>query len=805
MTQAHSSLSDARSAGIVTRTLAVFATLSLLGVFLYSYVAWLGGEWQLYLLLVALTSFAGVCFYCLREARSGRRERAIIILLVAVLFLAVAASLLLAGVGMLTGLIVIVMVLQIGSRTLANQAAFYLLLASFAVAVIVALLDVLNVPFQHVEPLARPFTIIAAGFVIVTYGYVLVRDFSYLPWRTKLILSFLTIAALSIVSVAFISTYYARATLTQNANESLLAQAAETREQIDRFLQNTRASVQAEAQAGELVQLIELPLHARTGSFEGAQVKAILTAVSRRDATNILSYALLDAAGNNLADTREDQIGTNEAGQPYFQQIMAGDATYISDIQVAGAGSSAYLYFSAPVHNEAGDIIGVLRVQYDANVIQQIVNASLDLAGAGSYAVLLDEYNIYLAHSRAPGQKFRTVSSLTLETIRDLQAGGRLPLLPPEYLSLQLPALVEQLSQADGETVFTASDVATDDLSQAAVTALDNKPWQVVFFQPQTAFLEPVNQQVNAIGLAAIMIFALVTLGAVVVAQRLANPVLRLTQTAQEVASGNLSAEADVVANDEIGVLAAAFNNMVAQLRELIGSLEQRVAERTRALQTSAEVSRRLSTILDREQLISEVVHEVQTAFDYYHVHIYLYDQEKRRLQMAGGTGQAAKMMLARKHAIQPGQGLVGQAAAANQAVLVPDVALNENWLPNPLLPDTRSEIAVPIAVGSNVLGVLDVQHNVSQGLSEEDQSLLQSVANQIAVALNNAQLYEQTQRVAEHEALVNRINQQIQRATTVEDVLQVASQELGQALGATQAAVYLRNKQIGRNGRDQS
>jgi putative methionine-R-sulfoxide reductase with GAF domain len=805
MTQAHSSLSDARSVGIVTRTLTVLSTLSLLSLFVCSYAAWLRGDWQLYLLLVVLTGFTGICFYCLREARRGQYERAIIVLLGSILFLTITASLLLADVGLLAGLIVIVLVMQIGSRTLSNQAAFYLLLASFAVAVVTALLDVVNIPFQHVEPLARPFTIVAAGFVIITYGYVLVRDFSYLPLRIKLTLSFLTIAVVSIVSVAFISTYYARAILTQNANESLLAQAAETREQIDRFLQNTRDSVQAEAQASELVQLIELPLHARTGSFEGAQVRAILTAVSRRDATNILSYALLDAAGNNLADTREDQIGSNEAAQSYFQQIMAGNATYISDIQVAGVGGSAFLYFSAPVHNEAGDIAGVLRVQYDANVIQQIVNASLDLAGAGSYAVLLDEHNILLAHSRVPGQKFRAVSPLPLETIRDLQASRRLPLLPPEHLILQLPTLAEQLDQSDAETVFTASDVATDDLSQAAVTAIGTKPWQVVFFQPQAAFLEPVNQQVNTIGLAAIMILALVTAGAVIVAQRLANPVLRLTQTAQEVAAGNLSAEAEVVANDEIGVLAATFNNMVAQLRELIGSLEQRVAERTRALQTSAEVSHRLSTILDREQLISEVVHEVQTAFDYYHVHIYLYDPERQKLQMAGGTGQAAKMMLARNHAIQPGQGLVGQAAAANLAVLVPDVALNENWLPNPLLPDTRSEIAVPIAVGSHVLGVLDVQHNVSQGLNEEDQSLLQSVANQIAVALNNAQLYEQTQRVAEHEALVNRINQQIQRAATVEDVLQVASQELGQALGATQAAVYLRNKQIGRNGRDQS
>ncbi|MBN8580707.1 MAG: GAF domain-containing protein [Anaerolineae bacterium] len=228
--------------------------------------------------------------------------------------------------------------------------------------------------------------------------------------------------------------------------------------------------------------------------------------------------------------------------------------------------------------------------------------------------------------------------------------------------------------------------------------------------------------------------------------------------------------------------------------------LEQRVADRTRALSTSAEVSRRISTILNLQQLVTEVVEQVKSSFNYYHAHIYLMDESGRDLIMMGGTGDAGKIMLARGHKIPVGKGLVGLAAESGSLIRVSDTTEDPDWLPNPLLPDTKSEIAVPITLGEKVLGVLDVQQNVKDGLREEDGSLLQSIAFQVAVAVRNAQIYSETQQQAERESLINEIGRKIQNTASVEQALQVATRELGQALGARDARTIIDLQEIALN-----
>lgn len=307
----------------------------------------------------------------------------------------------------------------------------------------------------------------------------------------------------------------------------------------------------------------------------------------------------------------------------------------------------------------------------------------------------------------------------------------------------------------------------------------------------------------NMILIAAVTFFAMFAAGilGLLASRQITTPIANLATSAQLVSAGDLNQTAKVESEDEIGALAQAFNAMTKQLRELIGSLEQRVTDRTKALTASTEVSRRLSTILNQDQLVKEVVEQVQSAFDFYHAQIYLVD-DAGDLAMAGGTGEAGQIMLERKHTVSKGRGLVGRAANTNAPVLVSDTQTDPNWLPNPLLPETKSEVAVPISLGNEVLGVLDVQHNQINGITAENSALVQSIANQVAIALKNAFAYTEVEAQAKREALISLINQKIQNATTIESTLQTALRELSIALGVQEARITLKVNELSDSGK---
>jgi GAF domain-containing protein len=128
---------------------------------------------------------------------------------------------------------------------------------------------------------------------------------------------------------------------------------------------------------------------------------------------------------------------------------------------------------------------------------------------------------------------------------------------------------------------------------------------------------------------------------------------------------------------------------------------------------------------------------------------------------------------------------LVARAARERKGVTINDVTQAPDFLPNPLLPDTRSELATPMIVGGRVIGVFDVQSDLVDRFTDSDINIQTTLAAQVAISIQNVRLFEQSKTQAELESRVNAISQKIQRAATVEETLQTAIREIGTALGA--------------------
>ncbi len=175
---------------------------------------------------------------------------------------------------------------------------------------------------------------------------------------------------------------------------------------------------------------------------------------------------------------------------------------------------------------------------------------------------------------------------------------------------------------------------------------------------------------------------------------------------------------------------------------------EEIIAKRATELTTVSEVATVVATIQSPEEMLQTVVDLTKISFELYHAHIYLLNDTGDMLVLTKGAGDVGRRMVVegRQIPVQSEKSLVARATRVRKGVIVNDVRQYPDFLSHPLLPDTRSELAVPMIVGDRLLGVLDIQSAEAMHFSEEDISIQTTLASQVAVALQNARQYAQTQ-----------------------------------------------------------
>ena len=250
------------------------------------------------------------------------------------------------------------------------------------------------------------------------------------------------------------------------------------------------------------------------------------------------------------------------------------------------------------------------------------------------------------------------------------------------------------------------------------------------------------------------------------------RPLAALAASAKQIAAGHLDVSVPTsMFQDEVAVLTNTFNSMTAQLRQTLNSLEQRtvsLAQRGeeleklnrdlqitthqaehRAAQLAArgQVARAASQIRDLDQLLPQVTRLISEAFGYYHVGIFIVDETSRFAVLRAANSEGGQRMLARNHKLAVGtQGIVGYVVGAGQPRVALDAGADAAHFDNPDLPETRSEIALPLQSGGQTFGALDVQSTQVAAFAEEDVAILGMLADQVAIAIENARLFAQTQ-----------------------------------------------------------
>jgi GAF domain-containing protein len=271
---------------------------------------------------------------------------------------------------------------------------------------------------------------------------------------------------------------------------------------------------------------------------------------------------------------------------------------------------------------------------------------------------------------------------------------------------------------------------------------------------------------------------------------------IQLSQFADRLGSGELDAEFDATdLEGELATLAKSLNTLAVRIRASIATLEQHVSERTAQLtertaeledankqmraratqlEALAQVAHTITSVRDLRELLPQIADAISENFGFYHVGVFLVDEAKEYAVLSATNSEGGKKMLERKHRLRVGQeGIVGYVTSAGKARIAMDVGKDAVYFDNPELPNTHSEMALPLKSENRIVGALDVQSTERAAFTDEDIQMLSLLADQVSLAIENARLFDETRNaLAEAQAIGRQFTREVWGRVPVEHKL---------------------------------
>ncbi|HEY5903341.1 MAG TPA: GAF domain-containing protein [Anaerolineales bacterium] len=713
-------------------------------------------------------SLAIVALVSLVLAWIGRQYVGSRLLLTAMLLLTLALPYLAAGQVAAFALAALLLISILASFILPSRQSLWFGAAAAVLTIAVILADLFlpqNFGLRFREIPALPISAGLAGL----YALFLLRRFSFYPLRIKLLIAFALVATIPLVVMGLYYNAMARGYLRQLGHVQLQNVANLAASQIDSFAQTQLDSIRTEAQQPTLAWYLELSPVLRLGTEQESGAAQTLASFSRQNVSFTDSYALLDTQGINVLDTLPAGVGQSEAAAPYFSNAMQSGQAYASKLLFSG--SDSYLVFSAPIRNQNREIIGVLRARFKGAILQSIITPLVAAAGSGQTLALYDsETFMRIAFTGNSSELYKSYRTYSPQDLASFQKQGIFPPGTADQLLTPSNSMISSLQNLETVPFFSVYSESLRDQAVLTGSPVRSMGWLVVAARSESSLFAPMRRQTRSLVLISLALILAAALSSLLASQVLTGPIVLLTEVAQRISHGYLTAHARSTTHDEIGTLAATFNQMTYQLRQALSGLEERVKERTVELEGArqqsearaaslaaiSDIARAISGEQDLASLLPLVARLVSDTFGFYHTGIFLVDPTGQYAVLRAAHSEGGQRMLVRGHRLEVGQsGMVGYVARTGKFRLASDVTADSAHFRNPDLPATRSELALPLNIRARTIGVLDVQSEQPGAFDEDDINILSIMADQVAIAIDNARLFGQTQQaLQEVEAL---------------------------------------------------
>jgi GAF domain-containing protein/HAMP domain-containing protein len=578
--------------------------------------------------------------------------------------------------------------------------------------------------------------------------------------RTLLIFTFIPLALMAGAAYFRARTLLQEQAVTQSQN--LLATQIKI---IDHEVSNKESQLERLVESSDFTILTELALHANPKSAEFREIRngiiqEFKNLDTQEDAPAFDQLLLLDPGGNI-------KIASNTAWQGMTLDSLVLDQTSAERPSIALYGLSPLyedefiLITVQQYKTKRGSTLGAVVGITENKNLQELIQPLNGLSPlASTYFILSDQRFIY---SEAETGEFIPIESTSQSKINSIFSELMKQENPqPETLDVTTPdneAALAQLQWFPRIQAGVVLEVKANDI------------------YGQIASLIPFTLMLIAGALLATGLVMLIGINRVI------KPLRSLSDITRGFADGDWSRRAEVVGNDEVGILASSFNQMADELGKLYRSLEQKVDEGERQIRTTAEMAQNITTSANLNEILNKTVELLVQQFGFYQASVFLIDRSGRHVEFKTGFGAATQDLTKKKYRLEVNSAsIIGWVSANNQARIASDVQEDPLHLKNELLPETRSEASMPISIGNLILGVLDVQSTEAGAFSTETVIMLQTLSSQIAAAIQTAGLTETSQVNFEEIARLYRSSRLIAEANTEQDILKISSHILKEA-----------------------